>query len=477
MTKALSSSAVVPELMEAVCGDLWLNSRILSDVTELCDGYGHRFAGSESEAQARDFIVEKFRSYGLENVTVEPCRYTAWKRGSCSLEIVSPRRRQLAAVSMVHAPGTPPGGLEGEVISVGQGTREEFARLGEAVRGKIAMITLGSPIGVPPLHRVGKYGRAKAAGAIAVIFPTEEPGQLIGTGTIAAGYREVGTLPAVGISHETWRYLLRQAEIGPVRVRLTVENTFVPDTDTWNICGDIPGDGSDPDYILIGSHWDGHEMADAALDNALGLFTALDAARAMTRLKGRLRRTLRFVALGNEESWCVGSTNYVAQHENELDRIALMINVDGLSRYSAPALRLGRREDVSTFLRNLVRRRKLPLPIVNSDWLPGSSDDWPFLVTGVPAVTLAGMERSAADQARGRGIDHTQADTVDKIDDLRARISAMTLAQFLIAVANEPERPGPKLPRAEMFRRLEAAGAKQELMDQGRWHPDSVLGR
>lgn len=295
------SNAFMEDAMEAVCGDLWLNSRILSDVTELCDAYGNRFAGSASEAKAKGFIADKLRSYGLENVTLEPCRYTAWKRGACSLEILSPRQRPLTAVSMVHAPPTPPGGLEGEVISVGQGTREEFERLGDTVRGKIAMATLGSPPGAPPLHRVGKYGRAKAAGAIAVIFPTEEPGQLIGTGTIAAAYREVGALPAVGISHETWRYLLRQAEVGTVRVRMTTENGFAPDTETWNIFGEIPGDGSDPDHILVGGHWDGHELGDAALDNALGLFTAIDTARAMGRLKGKLRRTIRFVALGNEE--------------------------------------------------------------------------------------------------------------------------------------------------------------------------------
>ncbi len=466
----------MPALMEAICGDLWLNSRILADVTELCDGYGNRFAGSESERRAKDYILDKLRGYGLKNVTAEPCQYTSWKRGACRFEILAPRQRPLPAVSMVHAAPTPAGGLEGEVVAVGQGTREEFAALGDAVRGKIAMVTLGSPVGAPPLHRVGKYGRAKAAGAVGVIFPTEEPGQLIGTGTVAAAYREVGALPAIGISHETWRYLQRQAEIGPVRVRFETANSFAADTETWNIYGDIPGEDENGEYILIGGHWDGHEMADAALDNALGLFTAIDAARAMTRLKGKLQRTLRFVALGNEESWCVGSTNYVAQHEGDIDRLALMINVDGLSRYSAPALRLSRREDVAAFLRRLVAREKLPLSLVQSNWLPGSSDDWPFLVTGVPSATLAGMERSAAEQARGRGIDHTQADTVDKIDDVRSRTSAMVLAQFLAAVANEAERPGPKLPRAEMFRRLEAAGVKQELMDQGRWHPDSVLG-
>lgn len=151
---------------------------------------------SESEKQGRDFIIEKFRSAGLENVRAEACRYTGWKRGACSLEILTPRQRRLTAISMVHAPGTPPGGIEAELISVEQGSCLEFERLGSRVRGKIAMTTLGSPPGIPPLHRVGKYGRAKAAGAIAVIFPTEEPGQLIGTGTVSAAYREVGTLPA-----------------------------------------------------------------------------------------------------------------------------------------------------------------------------------------------------------------------------------------------------------------------------------------
>lgn len=466
--------ATDPLLLEAL-GELWTSGRILSDVTELCDEYGNRFAGTESEARAREFIIAKFREYGLENVTVEPCTYTGWKRGTCGFDLLEPRQRQLTAISMVHAAPTPPEGLVGEMISVGQGTPEEFEKLGDSVRGKIVMATLGSPAGMPPLHRTGKYGRAKAAGAIAVIFPTEEPGQLIGTGTVAAGYREVGTLPAIGISHETWRYLLRQSEIGPLKVRITLDNEFIPNTETWNIRGDLPGSDADLDHILVGGHWDGHDRADAALDNALGLFTALASARALARLKGTLRRTIRFVAFANEESWCVGSTNYVAQHEAELDRIALMVNIDGISRYSGTHLRLGKREDVSGFLRKLVTEHKLPLNLTPSDWLPGSSDDWPFLVTGVPTIFCTSM-RSAAEQARGRGLDHTQADTVDKIDDFRARQASMVLAQFLCSVADSAERPGPKLERAEMFSRLEAAGAKQELADQGRWHPDSVLG-
>lgn len=463
-------------LLREALGELWMSSSILDDVTRLCDDFGNRFAGTQSEADALSFIVRKFEDYGLEDVIVEPVRYTGWRRGDCSFELLDPKQKRLTAISMVHAAPTPPEGIEAELISAGQGTPEEFASLGDRVRGKVVMATLGSPTGMPPLHRVGKYGRAKAAGAVAVVFPTEEPGQLIGTGTVAAAYRETGAIPAIGISHETWRYLLRQQAAGPLRVRIRLANEFLPDIETWNIRGDLPGNGTDRDHIVVGGHWDGHDRADAALDNALGIFTALNAARALAGLKGKLRRTIRFVAFANEESWCVGSTNYVAQHEEEHDRIALMVNIDGISRYSSTYLRLSRRDEVSQFLRTLVAEGKIPLGIAQSDWLPGSSDDWPFLVSGIPSVFCTSM-RSAAEQAKGRGLDHTQADTVDKIDDLRAREASMVLAQFLVEVADAETRAGPKLPRAEMFNRLERAGVKQELVDQGRWHPDSTLGR
>ena len=88
--------------LPSIIGDLWLNSRVLADVTELCDLYGHRFAGSESERRALPFIVERFRAYGFENVRAEPCRYTSWKRGSCSFEVLSPYRRAFPAVTLVQ---------------------------------------------------------------------------------------------------------------------------------------------------------------------------------------------------------------------------------------------------------------------------------------------------------------------------------------------------------------------------------------
>lgn len=93
---------------------------------------------------------------------------------------------------------------------------------------------------------------------------------------------------------------------------------------------------------------------------------------------------------------------------------------------------------------------------------------------GVPSIAARGTQ-SPEERSRGRGLDHTQADTVDKIDDLRAWEASVILAQLLFVVANDSVRPAPKLTRVEMFSRLKADGAYEELRVQGRWHPDSIL--
>lgn len=466
------SQVIDQRLLEAI-GDIWVNSRIVANVTAFCDECGNRFAGSASELAGRDVLLEQFRRAGLENVHLEPCRYTGWRRGGCTLEILQPRQRALEAVSMVHAPATPEGGLERELLSAGRGTREDFARLGDEVAGKIVLIALGSPLG-SFIHRVSRYGWAREHGAAGVIFAKEESGQLLGTGTVAAAYREVGALPALGISYETGQYLLRQLRHGPVRVRLELRNEFVPDAETWNVVGDLPGVDGAEEHLLVGAHWDGHDRADAALDNALGLFTALDAARGLARLKGRLRRGIRFVGFGNEESWIVGSTNYVAQHAGELERLALMVNCDALARFGHTSLRVTKRPEILGYFRRLVAELDLPVPVDSTGWLPGSSDEWPFLVEGVPAVSARGTQ-TPEERSRGRGLDHTQADTVDKIDDWRAREAAVALARILVAVADDEERPGPKLARAAVFEQLRRDGAEEELRVQGRWHPESIL--
>jgi aminopeptidase YwaD len=124
-----------------------------------------RFAGSESERLGRDWLLRRFADYGLDGVHLEPYNYVSWKRGTCSFEVISPRKRAIPALSLVLAPSTPPGGIEGEVVFIGQGRKQDFDEHAAEIAGKLVAVQSGAPLG-QIIHRASKYGWATERGAI-----------------------------------------------------------------------------------------------------------------------------------------------------------------------------------------------------------------------------------------------------------------------------------------------------------------------
>ena len=75
------------------------------------------------------------RADRLSEVTLQPVPVPRWVRGVEHAELRSPGRQRLPVTALGGGVGTPPGGLEAEVIEVS--TFDELAALGERVRGKI----------------------------------------------------------------------------------------------------------------------------------------------------------------------------------------------------------------------------------------------------------------------------------------------------------------------------------------------------
>ncbi|MFQ6054211.1 MAG: aminopeptidase, partial [Candidatus Bathyarchaeia archaeon] len=117
---------MVSELEISVVGDIWTSNEAFENLTVLCDSFGSRFAGTEGEKLAVDFIASKMREYGLENVAADEFTYTGWKRGEARLEMLHPFERRLETISLALSPPTPPEGIEGEVVDLGTGSPEEF---------------------------------------------------------------------------------------------------------------------------------------------------------------------------------------------------------------------------------------------------------------------------------------------------------------------------------------------------------------
>ncbi len=474
------------DIRGTVVGDLWADSKVYENTEHIVDHFGNRFMGTESERKAKDHILSLFKAYGLENPHEETYRYIGWRRGPCKVEMVSPVKREIWAFAHPHSGSTPKGGIEAEVIDIGKGVQQDFEANAAKIKGKIVMTTTGWYPGQSYFlgHRVGKHGWASDFGGVGLLIRNETPGGLIETGTIATGYRNTGEIPVVGLSFETGAFIERQLKKGPVTIKIDMQNEVLPDTAGWNVVGDITGAKVPERKVLVGAHFDGHDIGqEAASDDLLGAMVMLDAARALAKFKGTFKRTMRFVAFGNEECLTVGSTNYVAQHADDIKNVDIMINGDGLGRWPNPFLSVNNPPELVGPLSKLVEEWKIDASAgVTDSRNPGwctSSDNHPFTMEGVPTMGISGRGRPSLVGTAGRGAalrDHTICDTMDKIDKFVVKQYAILLAELLIALAQGDEPLIRHSTKQEVLEALRKYGYIDALKAQRRWHPDSILG-
>lgn len=103
---------------------------------------------------------------------------------------------------------------------------------------------------------------------------------------------------------------------------------------TANVIGFI--EGNDPElkeeYIIIGAHLDGQGslgfLLPGALDNASGVADVLETARALSVMKGKMKRSVMIILFGGEECGLLGSLHYADHPVKPPEKIVLMINLD-----------------------------------------------------------------------------------------------------------------------------------------------------
>jgi len=90
--------------------------------------------------------------------------------------------------------------------------------------------------------------------------------------------------------------------------------------------------------IIVGAHFDGHDISVGAMDDAAGTCVLLETARLISMHKDCIMRTVKFIAFPGEETGNFGSAGYVMEHLDDLDKIKFMFNLDGAGRASRPGI-------------------------------------------------------------------------------------------------------------------------------------------
>ena len=450
-----------------------------------------RLTGSDGYAEAVKYVAGNFQALGLDPAGgdgyLQSVSYevqTILPEGS-SLELIEPsgRRTPFALgddmVLAANVQQLPEVTAKLEFIGYGlclpEAGIDDFA--GIDLKGKIAVYIAGAPAGISgPLQayaRAEALGRALEAagaiGAIAVQTPRalEVPWERIKLAALQPGMylsepelRRFRQPAFVGFANPNWGARLFEGAITgyqtlalmaeahqrlphfpldlTLSARISADHAVIK---ADNVIAELPG--SDPvlagQAVVLSAHLDhlgtgqpdhGDGIFHGAMDNASGVASLLEIARALQADGDRPKRSILFVAVGGEEKGLLGSRYFAAHPTRHAGELVADINMDmflplfplrRMVAYGAEESSLGRDAD------SVARARALAIvPDPAPDHLVFvRSDQYSFIRRGVPALSFefAALPGSADAEVQDNWFKeryHAQSDDLQQPVDLAA---------------------------------------------------------
>jgi len=405
----------------------------------LCDRIGHRLSGSPALEKAVAWAAAQMKADGLSNVVTPRVKVPHWVRGNESASLIEPVALPLAILGLGGSIATPKRGITAEVVPVSN--FEDLDKKGRAaIEGKIVLFNVPfEGYNRTVVYRTTGPSRAARLGAVAALVRSVTPisVQSPHTGALeyAAGFPKI---PAAAVTVEDALLIQRLVDAGnPVTAHLEMEAHMLPDADSANVIGEIPGRERPDEVVVIGGHLDSWDVGAGAQDDGTGCITALEAAHIIHALGLTPRRTLRVVFWTNEENGGAGGDAYRMWAGDTVKNHVAAIEMDGgaekptgfgLSANGDLQVMLGRLREVGVLLDRIDAGAIQPGG--------GGADIAPIMMDGVPGLALRTVGTHYFDWH------HSRADTTDKVklEDLRANIAAMAVMAYALADMPAPLR-------------------------------------
>jgi len=443
-------------------------SPLEENLRRLTDEIGGRVSGSPEMAKAVEWAVGNFRAAGVQVHTEKYMLPVAWSEGDTRLEMLGPVTFPISLVSTGLSPATPASGLEGNIVDVGFGTKEDFARAGASIKGAILLVH--TDIGATwadlfdeYLRPPGIIAQALKGGAAAILWTGARERKLLYRHTNSVDGK-VDKIPQAVVAREDALRIARTvaAHPGTVRARLTLPNKISGPLEQENVVAEIRGYEKPDEMVVLAAHLDSWALGTGALDNGCNAAMVIEAARAI-KASGLLpRRTLRFILFSGEEQGTIGSYAYVQAHRAEMDKVRGVVVFDtGIGRVTGYSL-VGR-HDMEPGVREVLK----PFAGWDVDTFTYDAsfgtDNFDFLLEGVP--TLVANQEIANYLVNY----HAASDTFDKVDIRELKLNTVLAAVTAWGIANRPEPIGKRLSRAELESLMKETGLDQQMKALGYW--------
>src|SRR5712692_10582382 len=194
-------------------------------------------------ASATAWAAAQMKKDGLENVVTPRVKVPHWVRGNESAAILDPVAKPLTILGLGGSIATPKKGITAEVVPVS--SFAELEKIGRAaVEGKIVLFNVPyEGYGRTVTYRHTGASRAAKLGAVATLVRSITPLSLQSPHTGALEYADdAPKIPAAAVTIEDATLIQRLVDSGnKVSVHLEMEAHTLPDADSANVMGEIPG--------------------------------------------------------------------------------------------------------------------------------------------------------------------------------------------------------------------------------------------
>ncbi|ADN75454.1 peptidase M28 [Ferrimonas balearica DSM 9799] len=485
-------------------------TRVRADIQELAsDRYQGRLPTTEGETLTLDYLQKQFKAMGLAPgngdsylQAVPMVRHTT---ASANLSIGGESYRYLYDMVMNSFTAQPELTISAsEVVFVGYGIHApEYGwndYEGLDVRGKTVVMLVNDPgfASADPAKFKGttmtyygrwdyKFAEAGRQGAAAALIvhdtqPASYPWLVVqnswtGTQLGLAGVNDPHPTVEGWIKKDAAARLLAQAGLdldalsaqalqGPTHQPLGLEaevqlSQTIEHATSYNVLATLPGSDRADEQVLYTAHWDhigmqGDEIYNGAMDNASGLASMMEIARAYAA-GPTPKRSVTFLAVTGEEQGLLGSRYYAANPVFPLEKTAGVFNSDSTNIYGPTrdftVVGLGQ----SSLEQYLLPPLQAQGRVLSRESNPGAggyfrSDHFSFAQKGVPALFAGGGREAMNDEVAAsrtavmalmQGCYHNHCDTYRPEWDLRGAMQDIEVYYRAgSALANDDRWPG-----------------------------------
>lgn len=464
-------------------------SPIESNLRQLTDEVGGRVPGTPAMERAVEWGVQMFKAAGADRVHTEEFVIPhSWAEGATKMSVTGTRTAadsklaqgpnvqfRVHCVSMAWAPALA-ATKHVPVVDVGEGSSEEFKKAGD-ISGKIVLVhsavlktwddLFAEYTKAPPVITLAVNGKAKAVAFIA----TRDHDILYRHTNSFAG--EIDRIPQVLVAREDGERISRLlAAAHSVWADLDIPSQLGGPIKTANVVAEIMGNETPDEFVILGAHLDSWELGTGALDNGCNAALVVDALRAIKASGLKPRRSIRFVLFSGEEEGLLGSRAYATAHRPELDKAAGVIVYDSGTGRTTGFSTGGRKDILAASKRILAPLQQFGVTELKTD-MEWGTDHFDFMLEGVPTFV--------ADQEEANYLEnyHAVSDTYDKVDFKQLKKHVAEAAEFAFALANLPEKIGPRFSREQIEQSMFDTGSDKMFKAAGLWDAwkSGTLGR